>query len=508
MKRTLLFLILIFFWFLPLAQAEIKTFVHTVSQPFSGSQSPDDARVSATHKAKREVLEKAGTYLETLSIVEDGKLTKDQLLALASGVLKTEIISQKNYMTGEGFGIILKARVKVDTSVLEERVKKLLADRMGMEQLTASRKREKELLDKIERLEKANNRVAKKKETQAIKQIKDELKKDFQQTTKELDAVALHDQAMYLWKDGKFSNPRRVIELLNRAINMDPNYAYVYNNRGLVYANLKQYKRAIQDYGKAIELDPNYATAYSNRGSVYIDLKQHARAIQDYDKAIEVDPYFASPYYNRGLVYAKLKQYKRAIQDYNKAIQLNPYLATAYNDRGLVYDNLKQYARAILDFDKATQLDPSDARAYNNRGLAYVDLKQYAKAIQDYDKATQLDPSNALPYHNRGLMYYKLKQYKRAIQDYGKATQLDPNYATAYYNRGIAYYNLKQYAKAIQDYDKAIELNLGYADAYSNRGVAYMLLQRDARGCADLKKACELGACKGWKFATKRRLCD
>ena len=107
MKKPLLLVAIMFFWFLPSAQAEIKTFVHTVRQPFSGSQSPDDARIAATHKAKREVLEKAGTYLETLTIVEKGKLTKDQIMALASGVLKTEIISQKPYTSGEGYGAAL-----------------------------------------------------------------------------------------------------------------------------------------------------------------------------------------------------------------------------------------------------------------------------------------------------------------------------------------------------------------------------------------------------------------
>jgi hypothetical protein len=40
------------FLVLPSGQAKIKTFIYTVKQPFSGSQSPDDARVAATHKAK------------------------------------------------------------------------------------------------------------------------------------------------------------------------------------------------------------------------------------------------------------------------------------------------------------------------------------------------------------------------------------------------------------------------------------------------------------------------
>ena len=61
-----------FSWFLPCtAQAEIKSFVYTVKQTFGGSESPDDARIAAIAKAKREVLEIAGTYLESLFIAEE-----------------------------------------------------------------------------------------------------------------------------------------------------------------------------------------------------------------------------------------------------------------------------------------------------------------------------------------------------------------------------------------------------------------------------------------------------
>jgi len=288
MKKTLLLLVIIFFWFLPPAQAEIKTFVHTVRQPFSGSQSPDDAKVAAIHKAKREVLEKAGTYLQTLTIVEDGRLTKDQVLALASGVLKTEIISQKPYTTGEGYGVIVKVRVKVDTGVLEDRVKKLIADRTTMEQLTTIRKREKELLDRIERLEEANQRLAKKKETQTIKKKKRELKEDFQQTTKGLDAVTLVEQALAFVKDGKYSNPKRAIELLDKAIELDPGDAITYLLRGTAYVELKQYDRAIQDYDKAIALDPGDATVYFNRGIAYMGLRRVSQGCADLTKACEL----------------------------------------------------------------------------------------------------------------------------------------------------------------------------------------------------------------------------
>ncbi|MCG2755039.1 MAG: hypothetical protein L6247_05685, partial [Desulfobacteraceae bacterium] len=70
LKKTL-FLLLVFILMPGISTAEIKTYIHTVKQSFEGSQSPDDARIGAIAKAKREVLEKAGTYLESLTIVRE-----------------------------------------------------------------------------------------------------------------------------------------------------------------------------------------------------------------------------------------------------------------------------------------------------------------------------------------------------------------------------------------------------------------------------------------------------
>ena len=77
------------------AFGEIQTVTHTVKQSFGGSQSPDDARIAAVAKAKREALEIAGTYIESLTVVKNSQVDKDEILALAAGVLKAEVVSQK-----------------------------------------------------------------------------------------------------------------------------------------------------------------------------------------------------------------------------------------------------------------------------------------------------------------------------------------------------------------------------------------------------------------------------
>jgi len=63
-----------------------------------------------------------------------------------------------------------------------------------------------------------------------------------------------------------------------------------YNNRGIVYDDLKEYDKAMADYNKANEINPQYAMAYNNRGSVYYDLKEYDKAIKDYNKALGIDP--------------------------------------------------------------------------------------------------------------------------------------------------------------------------------------------------------------------------
>ncbi len=219
-------------------------------------------------------------------------------------------------------------------------------------------------------------------------------------------------------------NKETSIEYYNKAIELNPEHAYAYNNRGNAYRNLKEYEKAIRDYDKAIELNPEDAMAYNNRGVAYGNLKDYEQAISDYDKAIELNPEHATAYNNRGLAYGNLKDYEQAISDYNKAIELNPEDATAYNNRGVAYGNLKDYEKAISDYNKAIELNPEYAHAYNNRGVAYYDLKEYGVAISDYNKAIELNPEDVYAYENLSELYIITGNYKSALEVITKALSL------------------------------------------------------------------------------------
>ena len=82
---------------------------------------------------------------------------------------------------------------------------------------------------------------------------------------------------------------------LNKAIELNPDYAMAYLNRGFAKSNLKDHYGAISDYNKSIELDPDYPIAYNNRGLAKLILGQKYSGCLDLSKAGELG--YESAYY-------------------------------------------------------------------------------------------------------------------------------------------------------------------------------------------------------------------
>jgi tetratricopeptide (TPR) repeat protein len=143
----------------------------------------------------------------------------------------------------------------------------------------------------------------------------------------------------------------------DRAIELSPQCARAYNNRGGAYLILSDHSEAISDFNKAIELSPTYVSAYHNRANAYLDSEQYVKAIADYTRAIELDPEFVKAYFGRGFAHLALEQYNEAIRDYTRAIQLNPTYARAYYTRSIGYAQLGQRDKAIRDMRQSVALD-------------------------------------------------------------------------------------------------------------------------------------------------------
>lgn len=295
----------------------------------------------------------------------------------------------------------------------------------------------------------------------------------------------------YYYKAG-VNDIDRAIADFNKAIEIKPDDAYAYGNRGTLHYYKGEYDRAIVDFDQALKLTPDHVVIYINRGAAYYNKGEYDRAIADHDKAIKLKPDFAAAYNNRGAAYHYEGEYDRAIADYDKAIKLKADYAEAYSNRGAAYNQKGQYDRAIADYDKTIKLKPNLADAYFNRGTAYHYKGEYDRAIADYDQAIKLKPDLADAYNNRGTIHNSKGDYDRAIADFDQTIKLKPDYAKAYNNRGIAYDDKGEYDRAIADYDKAIKLKPDFAEAYYNRALAYQLKGERDRAVSDLNHVLQI----------------
>lgn len=187
--------------------------------------------------------------------------------------------------------------------------------------------------------------------------------------------------------------------------------------QGNVFMMLRQIDSAIEAYSYAIELDPNCAESYSNRGLAYTSKGDYDRAIEDLNMAINLKSDYAIAYNNRGMAYGKKGDYDRAIGDLNMAIDLKSDYAEAYSNRGMAYNGKSDFDRALADLNKAIQLNPDYAEAYSNRGVAFFNKGDYDRAVEDYTEAIAFKPDLAIAYFNRGIMWLYLGEQEKARAD-------------------------------------------------------------------------------------------
>jgi Tfp pilus assembly protein PilF len=68
----------------------------------------------------------------------------------------------------------------------------------------------------------------------------------------------------------------------------DTHPAWAFFNRATSFLTAGDLDNALINLNKAIQLDPNYADAYYDRGVVYFGQHEYDKALADYDKALQL----------------------------------------------------------------------------------------------------------------------------------------------------------------------------------------------------------------------------
>jgi len=249
------------------------------------------------------------------------------------------------------------------------------------------------------------------------------------------------------------------VDLLARAVEVNPKNPDAHFNRGNALRDLKQSAAAVASFDQAIRLRPDFAEAHNNRGSALKDMRDFVAAIASYDKAIHFKPNFYPAHNNRGNALRDLKEFPSALASFDKALALKPDYADAHFNRGLALQALRQHRQACESFAQAVRFNPHFAEAFHSSGQVLADLKQFPAALAHYDQAINLKPAYAEAHNSRALALQALEQNEAALAAYGKAIEFKADFVEAYTNRAHFLSELKRYPDAIADYDRALAIN-------------------------------------------------
>ena len=162
--------------------------------------------------------------------------------------------------------------------------------------------------------------------------------------------------------------------------------------------------QAIPHLQRAVDLDPNFATAYAVLGVCYDNQDEHSRASDLVKKAYDLRErasehekfYILAHYYGYGT-----GEIEKEDEVYEQWHQTYPRDSTPLDNLALNDNDLGLSDKAILAASEAMRLDPKDSYTYANLANAYVDVDRYDEAKNvaeqaNVQKADSIGPHLAL----------------------------------------------------------------------------------------------------------------
>jgi tetratricopeptide (TPR) repeat protein len=262
------------------------------------------------------------------------------------------------------------------------------------------------------------------------------------------------------------------LEVLNRAIELNPDYAEALINRGLLRLSQENKTEALADLEVAHRLKPHIKQIWDLVISLKMEAQEYSDAILILINMIEIDPEDEKRLATLALCYQHLKDFDAAIKAYNKALAIKPDYAEAHINLGSALEEQGKLEEAIEAYNKALAIKPDYAEAYNNMGVTLKEQGKLEEAIEAYNKALAIKPDYADAYNNIGVTLKERGKLEEAIEAYNKALAIKPDYAEAYYNMGNALQEQGKLEEAIEAYKKTLAIKPDYAEAYYNMGNA------------------------------------
>ncbi len=222
-------------------------------------------------------------------------------------------------------------------------------------------------------------------------------------------------QALELINQGKFEEAEKIYrELISKGTKSHS----VYNHLGIISGLKGNNIEKIQLLQKALELQPKDYRSLNNLGNALNIQGDYNKAIEVYRKALNLKPNYSQALVGLGNTYEAKGNRDSAIISYEKALKINPNYAEALNNLGAAIYQKGDIHIAIESYKKALKLKPNFPEALNNLGVALYEIGDLKIAIEVLKKALMLKPMYSEARFNLSRVELLIGDYKNGWNNY------------------------------------------------------------------------------------------
>jgi tetratricopeptide (TPR) repeat protein len=197
---------------------------------------------------------------------------------------------------------------------------------------------------------------------------------------------------------------RKSIELLKKAVIMDPDNDRLYHALALAYMSLNENEEAYQNINKAIKLNDKKDTYYFEQGALLERLGQYDKAIDSMKRTLEINPHHSNAHNFIGYIYAtKGEDLDKALSHLEQALNIQPRNGYFLDSLGWIYHKKGEQEQALVHIKKAMVYAQPDPVLYDHLGDVYFSMDNTTEARKAWKTSLALtlkrleDPSGEIP---------------------------------------------------------------------------------------------------------------
>jgi eukaryotic-like serine/threonine-protein kinase len=230
-------------------------------------------------------------------------------------------------------------------------------------------------------------------------------------------------------------------------------------------------KNSIDLYQRSIVADPNYAQAYAGLANSYN---------------------VATGY---GVIIQPKQAFALADEASRKALELDDTLSDAHTARAMVLANQWKWTDVEKEFRRAIELNPNDASAHYFYAFIYLmPEKRIDESLEEFRKALSLDPLSPIVNVNYGLTLMVAGQTPEAIAQMQKVLDRDPKSGPAHFYLSQVYAWTGRYGEAVSEMQK---LRRSPTGSFTGDATGYLKVMLDPRSAAAPTQIAEVYALMG-----------